>query len=305
MNSRESIRPDDLLHEPIFIIGCNRSGTTVLFQTLSSHPDLWSRYVENRDAFLRVFPHDGPSGDLVEEPSSDALRRVERVIYQNAKNRELAVGTPILQHLPRKLFQKFVTDLFKTPPLRIVDKTPSNCFRVRMLANTFPGARFIYIVRRGEAVVSSLMEGWKRWTNLEGEWEYVDWHYLRPPGWRAYEGEPLEDICAFQYISSNRHVIDDLRELPASRYIVVRHEDLVSTPKDEYSRLREFLGLAPSSHWSDIVDDLHNRIWTRGGSPPEPGKWRRLHDEEVARVRPKLRPINELFYEGDEHLDTT
>lgn len=305
MNKTESTGAGRLLRDPIFIIGCNRSGTTVLFQTIASHPDLWSRYIENRDTFLSVFPHDGPRGDLVEEATSDAGRRLERLLYQNAKNRELAVGIPVLQHLPLTLFQKPVTDLFKSAPLRIVDKTPSNCFRVRMLADMFPRARFVYIVRRGEAVVSSLMEGWKHWTDLDGGWEYVDWHYLRPPGWQAYQSEALEDICAFQFVSSNSHAVNDLRELPSSRYIVVRHEDLVTSPRDGYARIREFLELAPSAHWSDVVDDVNERIWTRGGSQPEPGKWRRLHGDEVGRVRPKLRPINELFYDGDEHLDTT
>lgn len=306
MTSVDTTGPRDLLRQPVFVIGCNRSGTTLLFQTLSSHPDLWSRYIENRDSFLEVFPHDGEDGDLVREPTSEQRHRTERLLYENAKNRELAIGCGgVLHHLPLKLFQKPVTDLFKTPPLRVVDKTPSNCFRVAMLAETFPEARFVYIVRRGEAVVSSLMEGWKRWTDSDGQWEFRDWHYLRPPGWRGYTDEPLERICLFQYVSSNRHAVDDLRGLAPSRYIVVRHEDLVTSPRAGYTRIQDFLDLSRSTYWDEVVDDSHDRIWTRGGSPPEAGKWRRLHGAEIVRIRSELEPINKMFYDGDEHLDTT
>lgn len=297
--------PGELLHAPVFVIGCNRSGTTLLFQTVSSHPDLWSRYIENRDRFIEVFPHDGPDGDLVRRCSAGRRRQVERFLYEGAKNRELAIGTPVLEHLPLKLFQKPLTEIFKSPPLQVVDKTPSNCFRVPMLAETFPDARFLYIVRRGEAVVSSLMEGWKHWTGLDGPWEYRDWHYLKPPGWPEYVDRPLEDICAFQYVSANRRAIDGLRNLASERCLVVRHEDLVTSPREEYRRIRRFLNLPSSDHWRGVVAELHERVWTRGGSPPAPGKWRRLHGEQVARVRSVLEPVNAAFYEGDEHLDTT
>ena len=299
--SREERR---LLVEPIFVIGCNRSGTTILFKTLSSHPSLWSHYTENRQDFLRTFPGEGPEGHLVLEATPRQARKVERFLYRNAKNRELAIGFPLLEQLPRKLFQHHVTRLFKSSPLTVVDKTPSNCFRVTMLASAFPDARFVYIVRRGEAVVSSLMEGWKNWTETEGAWRYRNWHYLKPPGWMDYRDRSLEKICAFQFVASNLHAIRALEEVPEERHITVRHEDLVSRPMAEYTRLREFLALEPSTYWHGIVSDLKERVWTRGGSPPQPGKWRRLHGTEVERIRDRLAPINEQFYDGDEHLDT-
>lgn len=301
--STRDVKSRTLLNEPIFILGCNRSGTTVLFQTLSSHPDLWSRYIENRDRFLEVFPDEGREGALVREATEQQQRRVERFLYDEAKNRELAIGLPIVEHLPDRLFQKSVTDLFKQPPLRIVDKTPSNCFRVPMLAEVFARAKFVLIVRRGEAVVSSLMEGWKNWTGRNEKWRFSGWHYLRPPGWKEYTTRPLEEICAFQFGSAVSHAVEALQELPAERYVVVRHEDLITDPAREYDRLRIELQLSSSSHWEDIVERIEERVWTRGGSAPAAGKWRRLHGDEVNRVRSSLEPINQLFYDGDEHLD--
>lgn len=303
LQTRET-EPDRLLTDPVFVIGCNRSGTTILFKTLSAHPDLWTRHIENRDEFLRVFPDDGPDGALVRDATEEQRREVRRFLYEHAKNRELAVGVPVLEHLPLKLFQKSVSDLFKRPPIRMVDKTPSNCFRVDMLAEVFPDARFVYLVRRGEAVVSSLMEGWKRWDGEE-PWQYDSWNYLRPPGWQDYTDRPLREICAFQFRTSNEQAISSLEKLDGDRWILARHEDLVTEPAAEYDRLRRFLDLAASNHWDDVVERLDDRVWTRGGSPPEGGKWCRLHGEEVKKVRPTLKPINDRFYTGNEHLDTT
>lgn len=195
MVSRYRASPDGLLTAPIFIIGCNRSGTTALFRTLSAHPTLWSRYIENRDCFIDLFPDDGPEGDRVTQANDRQQSRMSQFLYDNAKNRELVTGNPVLEHLPLKLFQKLLTDLFWSPPLPIVDKTPSNCFRVEMLADAYPDARFV--ARRGEAVVSSLMEGWKNWTETDGTWSYRRWYYLKPPSWKDFEGEEdLARICS-------------------------------------------------------------------------------------------------------------
>lgn len=153
-------------------------------------------------------------------------------------------------------------------------------------------------------MVSSLMEGWKYWTDTDGIWHYRGWHYIKPPGWRAYRSRSLEDICAFQYVASNQQVIGELERMTDDRFIVVRHEDLVAAPAEHYTRIRQFLELPASAHWDAVVATLDSRVWTRGGSHPQPGKWRELHGSEVERIRGRLEPVNEWFYDADEHLDT-
>lgn len=44
-----------------------------------------------------------------------------------------------------------------------MSKTPENCLRVTLLAEPYPKARSIFVVREERAAVSSLMEGWRRW----------------------------------------------------------------------------------------------------------------------------------------------
>jgi hypothetical protein len=105
-----------------FLIGPARSGTTMLgYQTLSRHPDieywgepvyLWRRgHVYNR--------------------------------YDNLNEEDLTSG------LRDYLRKKFASKLEKSGKKLLVEKTPSNCFRIKYLQSVFPEAKFIYVTRDG------------------------------------------------------------------------------------------------------------------------------------------------------------
>lgn len=151
-----------LIHRPIFIIGCNRSGTTLLFRTLCAHPLLWIRYEESQHVFHRYFPIDAFLGEAVPEPPSPELGgALIQQLYREGHNKEYFKEGPILRLIPRKALQTFVNPLYKRPPIRLLEKTPANCFRIPLLAHLFPDGLFVFLVRRPEDTVSSLMEGWK------------------------------------------------------------------------------------------------------------------------------------------------
>ena len=290
----------NLIEKPIFIIGCNRSGTTLLFRNLSEHPDLWSLYIEAQDVFHSQFPVDPVDGERVAGPVEPrAAEAVREGLYHQSHNKEAFQDRPILGLIPPKYIQRPLNRLYKPRAIRLVEKTPANSLRIPFLVEAFPDARFIYVVRRGEAVVSSLMEGWKLWNRAsEGEpFAYKKWHYLTPPGWRQYADKPLEQICAFQWIESNRFAHQDLERLAGDRYLLVRHEDLVGDPASEYERILGFCGLRESEYFDSVVSRANTRAYTTGGSAPRRDKWRTLHADEIGRVRSSLEPINELFFD--------
>lgn len=117
-----------------FLIGPARSGTTMLgYQTLSRHPDieywgepvyLWRRgHVYNR--------------------------------YDNLNEEDLTSG------LRDYLRKKFASKLEKSGKKLLVEKTPSNCFRIKYLQSVFPEAKFIYVTRDGRDVAHSAMKEWR------------------------------------------------------------------------------------------------------------------------------------------------
>jgi hypothetical protein len=288
------------LRRPIFIIGCNRSGTTLLFRNLSEHPDLWSLYVEAQPTFHARFPVDEELGERVTGPADPAdAAAIREDLFRQAHNKEAFLDRAALGRIPSKLVQRPLNRLYKPDSIRLIEKTPANSLRIPFLVEAFPEARFIFVVRRGEAVVSSLMEGWKLWNRVPpgGTWSYTKWHYLVPPGWGDYVDRPLEEICALQWIESNSHARTDLDRLAPDRYLLVRHEDLIADPQSNYGRIMEFCELRDSPYFRTVVQRANEKKYTTGGSAPKQEKWRSLHAEEIERVRERLEPVNRLYYE--------
>lgn len=287
------------LDRPIFIVGCNRSGTTLLHRTLAEHPDLWThpRYDENEELFRAIFPADGPDGDAV-APDADLepARRLSKELYRSSHNKEFVNRWPSLRWIPNRLFQRPLSRLYRRPPIRYVDKTPSNCFRAGYLARGFPDAFFVFLVRRGEDVISSLMDGWKRWDG--GEYTGEDWHYLRPPGWRDMLGEPLVEVCLFQWRESNACARRQLGSECPERHLLVRYDELTRDPAETFREICEFADLAWTRHFESVVQANQSRVYQHRGEPPEEEKWKRLHGEEIESVRDRIRPVNRWFYEA-------
>lgn len=290
--------PDPRFDRPVFVLGCNRSGTTVLFRTLSAHPAVWSVYQEAQEPFHRQYPIHPELGERVAEaPTAEAARAIRDALFAAAHNKERFRDVPGLGLLSPRCFQRPVRRLYRRPPLRFVEKTPANSLRVPLLAALFPDARFILLVRRGEDVVSSLMEGWKNWSRTgSGPWRFGKWHYLVPPGWQEYVGRSLQEICAFQWLESNRIALEDLAQVAPDRYLLVRHEELTEDPAAGYARVLEFCDLSPSRAFQRDLHTLVGRVFTNGGSAPRREKWRTLHEREIESVRHLFAPLHGRLY---------
>ena len=117
----------DLTDPYVFVIGAGRSGTTLLLDLIGTHPDLArcneKRYVWMYGAYWR--PHDL-------RPASDATPAVRAHIRRWFTRARVRSGARML-----------------------VEKTPSNCLRIPMMAEIFPRARYVHLIRDGRAVAFS------------------------------------------------------------------------------------------------------------------------------------------------------
>ena len=290
-----------LLSRPIFIIGCNRSGTTLLFRNLSEHPRLWSMYIEAQEVFYRYFPRDDRLGDRVTDGmgSRGYARAIERELFRLSNNKEAFLNHRVLRYVPRKFLQRPVGRLYRVPPIRLVEKTPANSMRIPWLARAFPQARFVYITRRPEPTISSLMEGWKLWNHQGADepFRFRKWHYLAPPGWRDWTARSLAEICAFQWTESNRIALEDLESHAPDRFIRIRHEDLLKDPAGMYAMIAAFCDLEWDAQLDRVILGTDSRVFTTGGSLPRPGKWKELHGAEIEAVRPMFEAMQSRLYD--------
>jgi hypothetical protein len=294
----DALKPNGAhLANPIIIIGCNRSGTTLLFRNLGAHPALWSLYIESQDIFYRHYPIQPDEGDrIIDGPTPLVVENIYRYFFDHTNNKEFFKDTFGIRSLPGKLFQRPLMSIFKKRPLRIVEKTPANCLRIPFLQKLFPDAKFIFVIRRGEDVVSSLMEGWKNWSQIDSkEWHLTKWHYIVPPGWQDWRNRSLQEICAFQWCESNRIAWADLNRCGCD-FIMAKHEDLMLDPQNQYDRILNFCQLPPSQYFKTVIANTKNRIFTSGGSKPKPQKWRKLHYQEIMSIRPMIAPVMAKFY---------
>jgi Sulfotransferase family len=260
----------DAPRRPIFVIGCPRSGTTLLLQALLQSPELRSVHSEGHilwDAYHHPRERGWESDALGAE---DVLPREREYIY-----------------LALRLW---------TRGRRFVDKTPESCLRIPYLEALFPDARYVFLRRRAADNVNSLMEGWRarprfvKYRLPSGH----RWSFVLVPGWRELVGTPLEEVCARQYVACNEAVLDAREAIEPSRWHELSYEELVAAPTEALRSVFESLDL-PVPREADRAARTPTRTTL---TAPRPEKWREQNPEAIERILPLVRPVEaRLGYE--------
>ena len=256
---------------PIFLIGCPRSGTTILLRAFLESPALRSIQAEGHilwDAYHHPRDRGWDSDALGAE---DVLPREREYVYCAAR--------------------LFVRDR------RFVDKTPENSLRIPYLEALFPDATYVFLRRRAADNVSSLMEGWRarpRFVKYRlperleelGSLSGNLWSFALVPGWRDLRSAPLEEICARQYVACNDAVLEAREGIDPSRWLEVTYEDLVASPLGELRRLFDALGLETTQKVEAFAASLDRSPRATALTPPRAEKWREQNRAEIERILP-------------------
>jgi len=284
--------PGSLFDRPIIILAAPRSGSTLLFETLGEAPGTWTVGGESHQFIEGIRPLNPMSGQ-VDSNRLDAGHATGRIT------------TLLRQRFARFLRDRDGRERVSHPDiqsLRFLEKTPKNALRQPFLDKVFPGALYVYLFRDPRPNISSMMEAWKagRWITyprLPG-WRGPPWSLLLPPGWQALRGRPLAEICAFQWESANRIILDDLAALPAERWVACSYSDLTDRTAPAIERICRFAGL-------EVDERLQRRM---GGelplsrythTAPEPDKWRRNEDQILS----VLESVEEVWERCERVLD--
>ncbi len=260
------------IERPLIVVGSPRSGSTLLFETLAQFPGLYSVGGESHRQFESI----------------SALQPGPRT--HDSNRLEASDATP---ETTRALLANFLADLHDRdgrPPaterVRLLEKTPKNALRIPFLMQVFPDAQFVYLFRRPEQNVSSMIEGWESgnfvmYRQLPG-WTGRPWSFVLVPGWRDLIGRPLPEIASLQWQRTQSQLLDDLATLPAGRVHALDYASFVADPARHVAEIGAFAGLAwdrppPSS--------LPLSRYTM--SAPDPQKWRR-HEAVLAPYRAAL-----------------
>lgn len=249
----------------LFLVGCPRSGTTLLQRMIDSHPDL---AVANDSHFVpRAVARYGAEADV---PLTDELvdrvfryRRFERLGLSEAARREAAARA--------KTYAGFVSELY-SEHARLHgkelagEKTPDYVRYLPLLHALFPRARVIHIVRDGRDVALSTLE-WA--SEAKGPGKFALWRE-----------EPVA-VCALWW----RWQVDSGRRegarMGAVLYREVGYEQLVDDPESTLRSLSDFLDLPFAAEMVAFYEGKtrSNRHLSAKSAwlPPTPGlrDWRR------------------------------
>ncbi|HEY3646212.1 MAG TPA: sulfotransferase [Gammaproteobacteria bacterium] len=266
--------PQPRLSRPVFVVAAPRSGSTLLFEALRRHPDLWSLGDESH-AEIENVPGLSPrergfeSNILgVEDASSGVKAEVSRNFGMQLRD---AAG------------RRWLTlDQQHDRPLRLLEKTPKNALRIAFLDALFPDALFLFLHREPAANLGSILDAWRSgrfitYPDLPG-WEGPPWSLLLPPGWRRLNGRPIAEVAAHQWQSANQAILDDLSRLPRQRWRALDYAELVRDPAGAVARAFRFMDLGPSQLSTSPGGGLPLSRYTL--TPPSPDKWRQ-HEREL------------------------
>ena len=249
--------------KPILIVGAPGSGTTLLYQILSSHRDLaymthnifragllrYGRllgYSRKAQLILQNLIHRDPASTLPHEADGFWMNYMGYYNYMTEND--------YTEEMSAFFRKKIVTvqNLWRRP--RFVNKNLQNSFRVRLLNSIFPDAKFIHIIRDGRAVAFSILNK----KEVDGATSPILLVGFKDILRDKYQ---LERSELYNYGLAWKEYVTRAREASAiakDRYYEVRYENLVREPYEELRNIIEFCELDWYSKFEEKVPSTQN-----------------------------------------------
>jgi len=230
------------IKQPIFIIGCGRSGTTILGRCLAVHPDI-AYLNEPRKMWFAAYPQTD----------------IWSYLAPKRKGKLFLDETDIKNHSTIILKTLFAQVMNQQGGTSLCEKLPENCFRIKFLRALFPNARFIHIIRNGIDVAHSIQKN----PNWYGMNDYK-WQALKNFAQTQHKYRELLPYChsnfergLLEWRMSVEVVQETLKEIPNSDYLKIYYESFIKNPFNVMESIQQFSNLSNSS---DLIQFIQKNI---------------------------------------------
>jgi GT2 family glycosyltransferase len=220
-SARASSSTPAICPEPIFIIGSPRSGTSILAWSLAEHSELWTE--AESDIFYYLL-----RDDHLERAYETSVARTDGSWLRNH-------GVDLEQFLAHLGLGLNALLTGTSDGRRWIDQTPANTLVVNRLAEMFPDARFLHILRDGRRVVHSMINFHRAMGDPEAVERMRDAGRLPP--WTSDFGDACRTWARFVRIAV------DFAQGNPERTHTVTNEQLITDPDDAMRAVLEFLGV--------------------------------------------------------------
>jgi hypothetical protein len=232
------------IQTPFFIVGCVRSGTTLLRDILRNHPRL--ECPEETHFFRWADPFGAQRYENFYR-NSDLLKKHREMDGIDNHGFHVAMKMAMTRKKMADWYGEQFLKLRGNPEGRWFDKTPQNVYGILLISGFYPEAQFIHIHRNPLNVAASLGEG-----------RVMPVHSV---------------IGAINYWLESMIIIGEFKKRAPERLHEIPYESLTENPAPAIHALLEFLGEDP-----DALD--YGKIETH----PERNKYRELLSAEDVRL---------------------
>lgn len=259
------------IEKPIFILGIQRSGTTILYNLFTRHKNTaffegfsnryylspWKfnlipfqihRYKTRPNATEgRVWRRYFTAIDYVNE--SHATKEIKKYYYSAIKSELRAFRAE-----------------------RFVNKNPAFCVKLKWLNAMFPNAYYILIWRDSKAVIYSIykkmLDNWEKELNIEYEHGFKGFVTIKDV-FGKYVSKLESCINFYNY---NKSIL--LKELPIikDRTIEIHYEQFILNPRDQLKKLYNFTEL---NWYNDLEREIPKVLNSNNNT-----KWKKLEPSE-------------------------
>jgi len=272
------VAPQDRM---FFIVGRGRSGTTLLRSILDAHPNI---SVAPEGLFILYLYRGYRSRALTDRTVRSLAEHVfleARMRRWKLDSRELAARLAAIAdertfaRLCAEVYEAWADASMKTEHRLLGDKNPHYALFAEELAELFPVARFVHVVR-----------------------DYRD-------NLLSYRNVPFDvaspAALAYRWRAYNAAILRAARRSP-DRFHLLRYEDLVAQPGPTLAALCDFLGVAPDDSVLRAHDrdhgpklDWHRHIW-RPIDAELAGQWRlRMPPDQIRLADRICQPLGSTF----------
>ncbi len=242
-----SVLPVQGITCPVFIIGCGRSGTSILGRTLSRHEKVTYLHEPRRLWFAAY-----PETDIW--TSRARVRKGKLVLTDHDADEKKS----------QKLRRLFRLETVRTRKPVLVEKLPINTFRLKLLRAIFPDSRFIHIYRNGLEVARSIQK----------KSDKGSWFASNPYKWRKLVEHALSrdetaalpklsssyfDMGLLEWRLSTESAVDFLRDLNDDAFFELSYDELVQNPSRTMMRVTRFIGLHEDTRVKKFASDQIRR----------------------------------------------
>jgi len=292
----------------VFLVGSERSGTTVLGQILDRHPDIaqWYEPYFVWDKYFRLAPHDARS-------AGDATPRVISQVFNDFERYRKKQNKPV-----------------------IFDKSPRNSLKIPFILKIFPNARFVHMLRDGRDATLSINKEWHRRAAIIGKpggtqkFDYIEalkvirawlkrqpflkdrlrafwfethghlldkkknlnrlrWHGEigwgpRFKGWeKAFDECSRLEFNALQWAHCVSAVRDNWALIPDENKVEIRYEQFISEPRRILTDLFDRMDVSPPQSFFSSIPQLKKTNFN---------KWQReFTSAQIDQIKPILNPL--------------